>query len=145
MIYIYATGSNDKRMSMAEDACAFFVKRLMPRLKKLDITIECISDLKKTEGIWGDCTWEDTNHSPRAFTIRLDSSVSYKNMIDTLAHEVVHVKQYVRGELVDLVREPQAVKWRGKIVKWSNTSDEPWEIEPEEVSTKLYREWVSYK
>ena len=145
MIYIQAIGSNNKRRTTAEHAGYFFVKRLMPRLKNLDVTIECIANLKEKEGIWGDCTWEDTNHSPRAFTIRLDSSVSYKNMIDTLAHEVVHVKQYVRGELVDLVREPQSVKWLGKMFKWGNTSDEPWENEPNEISIQLYREWVCYK
>ena len=145
MIYIEATGSNKKIRDEVEKACKYFIQRLMPRLKNLDITIELIRKLKEKDEVWGDCTWEDQNHCPREFTIRLDSTVSYKDLIDTLAHEMVHVRQYVRGELVDLVRESRKVKWRGKRVDWYDSPKEPWEKEPNQLSPKLYREWISYK
>lgn len=145
MIYIEASGSNKKIRNETEKACSFFIQRLMPRLKKLDITIELVRNLKEKDGIWGDCVWEDKNHFPRAFTIRLDSAVDYKDLIDTLAHECVHVRQYVRGELVDLARESRKVKWRGKKVDWYASPSEPWEDEPNKLSPELYREWISYK
>ena len=145
MIYVEATGSNKKIRDEVEKACEYFIQRLMPRLKNLDITIELIRRLKEKDEVWGDCTWEDRNHAPREFTIRLDSTVSHKDLIDTLAHECVHVRQYVRGELVDLAREARKVKWRGKKVDWYDSPTEPWEKEPNELSQKLYREWISYK
>jgi len=145
MIYVEAKGSNKKIRDSVEKAGYFFIKSLMPRLRNLDITVELIRKLKEKEEIWGDCTWEDRNHYPREFTIRLDSSVSHKDLIDTLAHEMVHVRQYVRGELVDLARDSRKVKWRGKKVDWYDSPTEPWEKEPNSLSPKLYKEWVSYK
>ena len=49
MIYIEATGSNKKIRDEVEKACEYFIQRLMPRLKNLDITIELIRKLKEKD------------------------------------------------------------------------------------------------
>lgn len=57
-----------------------------------------------------------------------------KNLKDvglTLAHEMVHVKQYATGELRDYVKSTSLNRWQGKIIDDSKISywDRPWEIE----------------
>jgi hypothetical protein len=74
----------------------------------------------------------------------MDSAVEYDLIMDTLAHEMVHVKQYARGELVDCVRKAGYSRWKGKFYPWNGKS-EPWEKEPWKRSKKLYEEWKSYK
>lgn len=144
MIIVEAVGSRKKLREELTDACLFFVDKLMPRVSKLYIEIELSRSLSKKEGKMGDCIWNDQNHRPRDFTIRLDSTWTKDEIIETLAHEMVHVKQFVRGELVDLAREFQTVKWKGERMSWY-TDPEPWEEEPEAKSRLLFEEWVSYK
>ncbi len=118
----------------------------MPRLKNLEVEIELIRNLAGKEGLYGDCTWNDRNHCPRDFTIRMDCNIKLDDIHDTLAHEMIHVKQYVRGELIDLVRSPKMCKWMGELIDWTKLkNDEPWEKETYERSKLLYEEWKSYK
>ena len=145
MISVIAEGSRKKLRAEIEDAVLFYVLKLMPRVQNLHIDVSLIRNLSKKEGIFGDCSWNDQNHRPRDFTIRLDSALEERDIHETLAHEMVHVKQFVRGELVDLARESTSVKWMGKRMNWSNDDNEPWEIEPNERSLALYEEWLSYK
>jgi len=146
MITLSIRGSNQKIRSELESAFFFYVKRLMPRLKNLEVDIELIRNLADKEGLYGDCSWNDNNHNPRDFTIRIDSYLTLDDIHDTLAHEMIHVKQYVRGELVDLIRSPKMCKWMGELVDWTKLkSDEPWEKETYERSNVLYEEWKSYK
>jgi len=144
MIIIDVIGGTKKLREEVEDATLFFLKRLLPRIKNIEINITLKRGLKDKEGLYGDCIWEDKNHRPRVFAIRMDSSVEHDLIMDTLAHEMVHVKQYARGELVDLVRGAGFSRWKGKMISWKS-SQEPWEKEPWKRSKVLYEEWKSYK
>lgn len=71
--------------------------------------------------------------------IELDSRD--KEIYKTLAHEMVHAKQLICGDLVD---ENGLTYWKGKLHKSKNTvTDEeyvnlPWEIEAHELEDALY-------
>lgn len=146
MLNVSITGSTKKVRTQIESAFFFYMKKLLPRIRNIDVDIEFIRNLAGKEGLYGDCSWNDNNHRPRDFTIRLDSSMDLDNIHDTFAHEMIHVKQYVKGELVDLVRTPTSCKWMGEIIDWTKLEDkEPWEVETYERSNKLYEEWKCYK
>ena len=146
MINVSIIGSTKKVREELESAFFFYMKKLLPRTRNIEVEIDLIRNLSGKEGLCGDCTWNDNNHRPRDFTIRIDSSLDLDDIHDTLAHEMIHVKQYAKGELVDLVRSPTSCKWMGKVIDWTKLEDkEPWEIETYERSHKLYEEWKSYK
>lgn len=70
----------------------------------------------------------------RKFIIELDHSANYQTQIETLAHEMVHLKQYARGELRNMRGE--FVKWRGRKYRTFETAkytekyaNRPWEKE----------------
>ena len=71
--------------------------------KNIYLDIKLTKDLKKKEGAYGFChIIDDSLSRPREFMIELDASMRYKfdQILTWLAHEMVHLKQFVRGELV---------------------------------------------
>jgi len=123
-----------KQHAMICKAVDFFLDKLMSkRLKNtLYIDLEIIKDLESTQGVMGDATWEDDNARPKDFTVRVDwrGKNFFENTLVTLAHELVHVKQFARGEMTDLL-SVKKVNWNGKRYSREDTDywDLPWEIE----------------
>lgn len=71
---------------------------------------------------------EDYNskNQPRKFLLEVNPNQGVRGIFETIAHEMVHIKQYVMGETND-----QLSKWRGRKVD-SDTLDyweHPWEID----------------
>lgn len=123
-----------KQHAMICRAVDFFLDTIMSkRLKNtLYIDLEIIKDLESTQGVMGDATWEDDNARPKDFTVRVDwrGKNFFENTLVTLAHELVHVKQFARGEMTDLL-SVKKVNWNGKRYSREDIDywDLPWEIE----------------
>lgn len=136
-------GSSKSKREMAEDIAHFSLGILAPRLgAKLEIDIVLINNLRNKEGIAGDCTWEDRSYRPREFTIRIDSSQSKQELLETIAHEMVHVKQFARGELKN-TNSLHISKWNDKEVDDIKTNyyDLPWEIEAHGRERGIFIRW----
>jgi hypothetical protein len=132
-------GSTETKRKHVEAAAYFFERLLFKRkLPSLRLNIELIHRLKYKEDTEGDCIWEDRPTKPREFTIRLDSSNNLADLIKTLAHEMVHVKQYALGELKDT--SLVSVIWLGEDYNCEKVHyyDWPWEIEAAGRETGLY-------
>lgn len=144
-MFITATGSGIRKREIACDIAHFCALSLMPRLEnKLYINLRLIHGLREKESLAGDCIWEDdTCTRPREFTVRVDSSQNMQDMLETIAHEMVHVKQYARGELKDFTKTIKLCKWKGKTLEWEKMKyyDLPWEIEAHGRERGLFIEW----
>lgn len=93
------------------------------------LDIEFSNKLYKEDGLLGEIDFDDNNHRPKEFTMTVDKTVSKRRIMETIAHEMVHVKQYAKGELVDLSR-CGSTKWQNEVVnKDTNYWDLPWEVE----------------
>ena len=112
-------------------------------LLRQTLDLKLIANLSTKESVAGDCTWEDNNTRPREFTIRVDSSQALQEMLSTIAHEMVHVKQYARGELKDTSKSCTHCKWKGKTIEWEkmNYYDHPWEIEAHGREAGIFIRW----
>jgi len=62
----------------------------------------------------------------------------YGNWMSTLAHELVHVKQFARGELTDNLQY-----WKGKDHSETKYWEQPWEKEARRLQKKLMNEYMS--
>jgi hypothetical protein len=128
-----------KHMCKAEIkfATAFFANYVMgERLaKNLDFEIR-IEDQGKNEGC---CNPLDAERRPRSFEIGIRPGMQRYKMLQCLAHEMVHVKQYARGELSS---ELITAKWQGKTFKLTNSMEDylnwPWEVEAYGRDRSLY-------
>ena len=125
-------GSTKTKRKHIEQAAQYFEEILFKRkLPTLVLEIKLILRLNHKEGSEGECIWEDKRTKPRQFTIRLDSSGDLSTLIETFGHEMVHVKQYARGEMKDSSVSRDLVYWKGKEYDSSKITyyDWPWEIE----------------
>jgi hypothetical protein len=149
---INVSGFGKARTAEIKEAVEFFAKQLMhgKTVKNLQIDVEKCSHLD----VCGECIDEDGTRNPRWFTINLRGSRKDEDIIKTLAHEMVHVKQHAKNELQSgtIVASKGGIsihsKWMGKIWK-PNTKehyywDSPWEIEAYGREVGLYHKWVEY-
>jgi len=93
MNFIDTIGGNKKQRELITDVAYFCVDRLMPRMKTLEIEIQ-INNLK--DQAVGYCMMQDDN---RTFELEVDKKLDDDELITTVCHEMVHVKQYDRNEL----------------------------------------------
>lgn len=121
--------------------CRQFVKFFSKRFFSADLSKQIRVRLKLVKKSFIDyddeCAqmeWVDNNRQPRRFTISINipPKPSLKYIISTLAHEMVHVKQFAKNELVDLPSTNYSVtmfKNRKYNLSRIEYYDQPWEIE----------------
>ena len=129
---IRITGGTKNQKKYARSMVKFCIKTLMPRMKTLDITVK----LKNPKGAMGYCLELDDN---RTFEIEADKKLRLRKLLETIAHEMVHVKQYARREL-----HPVNETWCGKTYNPKKVSywDLPWEIEAHGREVGLFVRWA---
>jgi hypothetical protein len=116
-------------------AANFYAKQLMSP-KMLDNISICIKFNKDIDA-FGYASVEDYNDwgKPREFEIEMHPGIGAYDILKTLAHEMVHVKQYVYGETNEAM-----TRWKGrrvdseKIDYWS----QPWEVEAHGLEIGLF-------
>ena len=140
---VIITGGSSTRKLYAESIARFVADKLMPRLApKLRVNISIVKNLAKNQNVYGDCIWEDDEYRPKEFCIRVDGGLRLRSFIQTIAHEMVHVKQYARGELYQGSRIAKH-RWQGKwLDKNPDYWDQPWEIEAHGRECGLFIRWA---
>jgi hypothetical protein len=130
-MFIEVTGGKEYQRKRVQSIAEFCVETLMPRMRTLEVTIK----LKKPKGAMGYCLELDSN---REFELEIDRTQSLRKLLETVAHEMVHVKQFARREL-----HPSNDTWYGKTYNPKKVSywDLPWEIEAHGREVGLFVRW----
>lgn len=89
----------------------------------------------------------------KTYTIEIRDEPNDDPILQTLAHELVHVKQWVTKELVTVFDNSSPLGWmdywRGRLWKPKRYEDSyldsPWEIEALGREQTLYYRWLNYK
>jgi hypothetical protein len=128
---ITVTGGKPNQRKYVESMVEFCIQKLMPRMKTLDITVK----LKTPDGAMGYCLETDNK---RTFEIEIDRNQKLRPLLETVAHEMVHVKQFARREM-----HPSMDTWYGKTYNPKKVSywDLPWEIEAHGREVGLFIRW----
>lgn len=119
MLVVDVVGSNKTKRDIAYNVVYFMLQKLLPRLRNIEIEVKFS---KMTDDAVGYCMMLDNN---REYQLEISRDLNIKELVMTICHEMVHVKQYVRNEM----KEGQMV-WKKKPVA-SDTKyyDLPWEKE----------------
>ena len=108
--------------------------------KNVYVSVKLTKNLKKKEQAYGFChIIDDSLSKPREFMIELDASMRhpFSQILTWLAHEMVHLKQFVRKELWDY--ESGRVQWKSRAYsKKVHYDDQPWEKEAYRLESELY-------
>ena len=131
-MYITVTGGKASQRKLVESMVEFCIQTLMPRMRKLEVTV----NLCKPTGALGYCLELDSN---REFELEVDKTQPMRKLLETVAHEMVHVKQFARREM-----HPDNDTWFGKTYNPKKVSywDLPWEIEAHGREVGLFIRWV---
>lgn len=136
-------------------ATKFYAKLLMDSRIVRDLHIDY--RLSPRYKLLGECFCDDELvKRPRFFTIKLKRVADEDDMMSTIAHEMVHVKQFAKGEYragISMPSKQGAVSvgslWHG--VKWVPKRgedpyyDAPWEIEAYGREVGLYDRYVKHR
>jgi len=139
---IRVTGGSASQKKYVPSVVNFCIQKLMPRMRGLDITVR-LKDLKGDA--YGYCLADDDESRldrPRSFEIEIHKNMPLRKVLETLCHEMVHVKQYARGELYESTVQGKH-RWQGTwLNKDPNYWDQPWEIEAHGREAGLFIRWA---
>ena len=131
------TGKIPKRLREAVD---FFATELFtPQMKRhVEVRVR-----QRDLGTWhGFASIEDYNSlgQPRSFVIELHKNDNEAEKLKTLAHELCHVRQYVRNELNEAMNTWKGCKIDSDAIPYD---DQPWEKEANKLGNELYERYTN--
>jgi hypothetical protein len=91
---IKVSSKNPSRKELLEKASIFYAKELNLDFSTYTVNVMSHSNLRKNENSNGLCG----RTGPKEITVLIDSRLGIPKILYTLAHEMTHVKQYVRGQ-----------------------------------------------
>jgi len=124
------------RKLLCEDVATWFLNRFLPRHK---IHVEILHRGLKREGVNGYCDIVGEQYRPRQFLIELDTYMDDELYIQTLLHELTHLRQWVVGSL--RVRYGKLCYSKEPVEKYEYWH-QPHEVEAREQEETLYLEYL---
>jgi hypothetical protein len=124
-----------------QQALNFYASKLFtPQLSKnIEVRVRFCNFEDNLKGI---AIVDDYNASgkPRSFTIEVNRNESQSEILKTLAHELVHCRQYAQSELNE-----EMTVWHGKKINSDEMpyEEQPWEIEAEMMGLFLYESFIA--
>ena len=131
------TGGRKKQRQVVEDVVKWSIKKLnLHRIRTLNLTFS----IKSLKSLYGQL--EQLDDKRREFSVVLDKNVDTKDLIRTVIHEMVHIKQYIRKEM-DSEVIGQHMRWKSKMYPSDIKYDDmPWEKEANKLETKYGNEYL---
>jgi len=130
MNLIEVTGGKKAERAIAQETVEWCLKKLLPRHRTIDVTVE----FRKIDA-YGYCMEEDDKG--RLFTLTIQKGLGLFDLISTICHEMVHLKQYARRELRNVNGKTM---WKKKDHSNTDYWDAPWEKEAYKLEKKLATE-----
>ena len=137
MIQIKIHGCNKNKIlkECLSTAAVYFLDNLLPRKRSIIINIHVVYGLLEKEIAYGECYDCSNIEGTSYYTIQIEGLMKPLDILSTLAHEMVHVRQFDKKELKFLSR---CTKWKG--IVFSNDTkyiDHPWEHEADQLEHEL--------
>ena len=98
--------------------------------------------------ILGECGYKDPKKCNYKYEIELNRDMGERRILTTLAHEMVHARQYASGDYVAYKRESMShlVKWNDYVYDLNEVDywDLPWEIDASGRELGLYIRFINH-
>jgi hypothetical protein len=145
-MFVRVTGVDEELAEQLEEAAELYASLLMHgnlcNNLAVDININADIDFQAY------CVHDD---QLRFFTIDIRNAPTDDDIFKSLAHEMVHLKQYATKELSDIAiaykgKVIDTAIWKGEVHKFKAKEDPywdaPWEVEAYGREVGLYRRWL---
>ena len=125
--FVGVVGGNKFQREVCQNVADYVIQKLLPRHRNLEVLIT-LKNLEK-EGVEGWCMESDD----RLFDVQVERKLSIKEMITCLCHELVHVTQYTKSEMVDFYDRKaggRKIRWKKSVYGYGTAYErQPWERE----------------
>lgn len=129
-----------KFLKYVKEAVNFYAEELIS--KKLSENINLKIKFNKTLDCFGYACIKEFNNSGKAreFEIQIHPGIGAYNILKTLAHEMVHIKQFAYGET-----NCTLTRWKGNKVDSDDIDyySHPWEIEANGMEVGLFTRYIT--
>ena len=121
-MYITVGGEN-KKITRDEvfKATSFFMDLLVPKKKLKNVCVDVSFEPDDAEKGW--IGWSSQGGSVKSYKVWIRPSISAQRQITCLAHELVHVKQFIMG---DVCPETTTILSNALMV-WGSAKDDYWD------------------
>jgi len=146
-VYIRTSGKPSKaHIKLCKNAVKFFGRKLLGDTLYHRVSLKLIFENFNNNKEYAYCEWEYDNHRSKDFIITVNKDLNKKQTLLAIAHEMVHVKQYAKGELKDYLRADKT-RWKSEVhdLKKIDYWDQPWEIEAHGREKGLYYKFLKYE
>ena len=127
-----------KKAKTIELMCLDALQYLMPRTTK-DIDLEVHFINKCDNNVAGDCYGDLDEAFINIAKSSYDYTYTFEEQILTLCHELVHAKQFLKGELC-----ASGTVWKGVDMSLiRDVKNQPWEQEAFKLEVELYNRYIS--
>lgn len=144
-VYIRGAKRSSLTCNQIRRAAEFYAERLGMTQRLRDKITLFITIHHKPFGFAGLCSWLDDYVRPKEFGVQVLHQGKHETLC-TLAHEMVHVKQYATGQLRDLMTKKDMVVWEGVRRELADETEDylsqPWETEAFSLEKSLKNAFV---
>jgi hypothetical protein len=133
---VYVEGKCNIQQQVVYSVIEYCYNKLIPQYEA-DIFVS----LDDTSLITTPNGWCQHNHGNN-FEIAINSNLSMPELIKTVCHEMVHVKQGVKNELVETHNTKYCRTWKGIEYNGKCKDEFPWELEAYCLEGKLYKTFM---
>lgn len=123
---------------LCEDIVCWFLNEYLPRHK---IHLKILHRGLNREKAYGFCDCIEYKRNPREFLIELNTYMKKDIYIRTLLHELVHLRQWTKG---DLYLKKGKLFYKNVSIDECGYWKQPHEIEAHEWEEKLYHQYQQY-
>ena len=151
---IHVRGFGKEHQQNIKDSVRFFADQLMSSRLTKNMVIEVIH--KPNLSVMAEVGAKDDGRYPKHFKIDIRAANGDDPIVQTLAHEMVHVKQYAKNQLSTRLQRvakgkghhyEYVMKWYNKVWEPGKKEDEywdsPWELEAYGKEPGLYHKWLN--
>tara|TARA_R100001163_G_C5048110_1_gene185171 strand:- start:537 stop:980 length:444 start_codon:yes stop_codon:yes gene_type:complete len=144
MALVSVTGGKKTQRLLAQDTAYWAIYELMHGNMANNIEVDIsITNLWEREELIGVCCWSEDNIRPRVFEIEIDKNIDDDELIKTVCHEIVHVKQYAKGELRERYAPKHDLFWKSRKANGYKYDNQPWELEAWRLQEVLFRKYIN--
>lgn len=136
-VRIYGFKDDPELKALIKKSVNFALSELLPKKRKLVLVVNRKSNLVKKHDAYGLCYSTD---DPHYYFVDLYAGLNTYDMLKTLFHEMTHVKQFAKGELVfrDDYNIWKGVKYPDQAKEWNT----PWEKDARKHEKILYKKFT---
>lgn len=119
-------------------AALFYAKELLSDKMADNISVKIKFNEKMDAMGYAHVVECNESNKPREFEIEVFSLMSAKDILKTVAHEMVHVKQFAYGETNESL-----TRWKGQLQTGDDYWLSPWEVEAHGMEIGLFAKFVA--